>query len=98
LTYFHRQHPLCVRACLFWIFGKGDSADSSAASRPRLNFDDNFASEFPGCREGFIGAGRRAPARDLEPIRGKDGFALILVKSGHDCVLFRMKTPNVQPA
>ncbi len=34
--------------------------------------------------------------RDLEPAGGENGFALVLVKSCHDWVLFRMKTPNVQ--
>ena len=38
------------------------------------------------------------PRGNFESIRRKNGFTLILVKSRHGCVLFRMKTPKVQPS
>src|SRR5437764_352166 len=80
------------------ISSERDSADPCASCGPSLNLHHNFAAQFLRSRGSFVGARDRAAARDLESVRSKNRFALILVKSRHGCVLFPMKTPNVQPA
>jgi hypothetical protein len=58
---------------------------------------DNFAAQFLRSRGSFVGSRCDPAARDFESIRRENGFTLIFVKTRHGCVLFRMKTPNVQP-
>jgi hypothetical protein len=63
-----------------------------------LNLNDHLPAWFRRCRDGFLNRSSRGATRDFESISGKNRFALIFVESRHGFVLFRMKTPNVQPA
>ena len=88
LANFHRQHAGCVTANICRFPGEGHAADTGASGCPGLDFDYDFAVKFPGDGHRFISGGRGPTARNLESVSGKNGFALIFVKSCHDRVVF----------
>jgi hypothetical protein len=87
-----------MSAYFIWFFGESDSANAGASCRPSLDLNYDFAAQFFCCYDSFIGTRRGATRWNLESVRSENGFALIFVKSRHGSVLFRMKTPKVQPA
>src|SRR5882724_1619427 len=85
-----------MHAHVIRVSSEGDTANAGAPGSPRLNLDHNFAAQFLCCCDSFVSRCGHAAAWNLKSVRSKNGFALILVKSGHVWMLFRMKTPNVQ--
>jgi len=69
---------------------QGARAASSIANERK-----NSRTTGPSSSSATASSGMEA-ARDLESVCGEDRFALILVKSGHDWLLFRTETPKVQ--
>jgi len=87
-----------MSAYLIWFFGESDSANAGASCRPSLDLNYDFAAQFFCCCDSFIGIRDGVAAWNLESVRSENAFSLIFMKSRHVSVLFRMKTPNVQPA
>src|SRR5437588_6660774 len=84
----HRQHAGRVRANIIWLFDAGHPANARASGGPGLDLDDHFAAHLAahksfGRRHGLISGRSGAATRNLESVNGKNGFALIFVKSRH---------------
>src|SRR6266480_4551949 len=85
-----------MRAHILRVLSKPNSTNAGSSGGPSLNLDHNFAAQFLGGCDCFLGTRGGATARNLEAVSSENGLTLILVKSRHGCVLFRMKMPNVQ--